>query len=172
MNILLKRLPLMLCSLACLVCLLALASPSLAAEPFTPVKLKDIGSVDADGLLKMITKEKGKVVVVNIFASWCPPCREEVPSLIKVRNDFPAKDVVLIGVSVDKEQKALVTFVNELKMNYPVVLATGDFVEKVGVTAVPQLLIYNKTGELVVNHKGLVDADDLAQALKEIIAAD
>ena len=170
MNAILKRLPLALCCLFCLSCLLLSAGPSGAAEPFTPVKLKDIGSVDAGGLLKMINKEKGKVVVINIFASWCPPCREEVPSLIKVRNDFPAKDVTFIGVSVDKEPKALVNFVNEQRMNYPVLFATGDFIEKVGVTAVPQLLIYNKKGELVVNHKGLVDADDLTQALKEISA--
>ena len=167
MNTILKRLPLAFC---CLFSLLVLAGPSYAEGTFTPFKVKNFATIDSNGLLKMIAKDKGKVVVVNIFASWCPPCREEVPGLVKVRDDFQSKEVVIIGISVDKEPKALESFCNELRINYPVLLSTGDFVEKVGVTAVPQLLIYNKAGELVVNHKGLVDEADLSQALKEIIA--
>ena len=170
MNMMLKRLPAALCCALCLVFLLAATGPVQAEGKFTPVKLKDIGSVDANGLLKKINQEKGKVVVINIFASWCPPCKEEIPGLVKVRDDFSSKEVTIIGISVDKEPKALETFVNNEKMNYPVYFAQGDFIERVGVTAVPQLLIYNKAGELVVNHKGLVDVDDLTQALKEIAA--
>ena len=170
MNMILKRLPAALCCVLCLVFLFAAAGPVQAEGRFTPVKLKDIGSVDANGLLKMINQEKGKVVVINIFASWCPPCKEEIPGLVKVRGDFSSKEVTMIGISVDKEPKALETFVNNEEINYPVYFAQGDFIERVGVTAVPQLLIYNKAGELVVNHKGLVDVDDLTQALKEIAA--
>lgn len=170
MNMMLKRLPVAVCCALCLVFLLAAAGPSHAEGKYTPVKLKDIGSVDASGLLKMINQEKGKVVVINIFASWCPPCKEEIPGLVKVRGDFSSKEVAMIGISVDKEPKALETFVNNEKINYPVFFAHDDFIERVGVTAVPQLLIYNKAGELVVNHKGLVDVDDLTQALKEIAA--
>ncbi len=141
-----------------------------AADSYKAVKAGDIPGIDSSGLLKLIAAEKGKVVIVNIFASWCPPCREEVPGLIKVRGNFPKETVVVIGVSADNEPKALVNFMNEFKINYPVKLAQGDFVQKVGVTAVPQLLIYNKGGELVVNHKGLVDEEDLTKAVKEIMA--
>ena len=131
---------------------------------------KTVSEIDAGDLLKRITAEQGKVVVVNVFASWCPPCREEIPGLINVRKAFPEKDLVIIGVSVDKEPKALNNYMSELKITYPVMLAKGDFVERVGVTAVPQLLIYNKKGELVVNHRGLVDEADLRKALTEILA--
>ena len=131
---------------------------------------KDVPEIDAGGLLKRIAGEQGKVVVVNVFASWCPPCREEIPGLIKVRKAFPEKDVVILGISVDKEPKALTNYMSELKITYPVMLAKGDFIERVGVTAVPQLLIYNKKGELVVNHRGLVDEADLRKAIKEILA--
>ena len=131
---------------------------------------KNVPEIDAGGLLKRIADESGKVVVVNVFASWCPPCREEIPGLIKVRRTFSEKDVVIIGISVDREPKALANYMGEMKITYPVMLAKGDFVERVGVTAVPQLLIYNRKGELVVNHRGLVDEADLSKAIREIMA--
>ena len=89
---------------------------------------KSVPEIDAGGLLKRIADESGKVVVVNVFASWCPPCREEIPGLIKVRRAFSEKDLVIIGVSVDREPKALANYMGEMKITYPVMLAKGDFV--------------------------------------------
>ncbi len=149
---------------ACLVLGLAMAGGAFAAAS------KNVSEIDAGGLLKRINGEQGKVVVVNVFASWCPPCREEIPGLINVRRAFPEKDLTIIGISVDKEPKALNSYMGEMKISYPVMLAKGDFIERVGVTAVPQLLIYNKKGELVVNHRGLVDEADLRKAITEILA--
>ena len=148
----------------CLVLGLAVAGSASAASA------KDVPQIDAGGLLKRIAGESGKVMVVNVFASWCPPCREEIPGLIAVRRTFPEKDVVILGISVDREPKALTNYMSEMKITYPVMLAKGDFVERVGVTAVPQLLIYDKKGELVVNHRGLVDEADLRKAIQEILA--
>lgn len=145
---------------------------SFAADktPAKTIKESDIPSVNATDLVKLINKEKGKVVVVNIFASWCPPCREEVPGIVNIRKAFPEKDLALFGVSVDEIPRSLVNFVNNSKINYPVMLAKEDFVEKVGVTAVPHLLIYNKAGELVVNHKGFVGEEELTEGIKKTLA--
>ena len=121
-------------------------------------------------MLNPVAKDKGKVIVVNIFASWCPPCRDEIPGLVKLRRKFSEDQVVLLGISVDKEPKALANYMTEMRINYPVLLAKENFVQKVGVTAVPQLLIYNKEGELVINHRGLVDEEDLNKAVTEILA--
>lgn len=141
-----------------------------AASAFAvPAKAADIPTVDAAGLFKRITAEKGRVVVVNIFASWCPPCREEIPGLVNVRRYFSEKDVVLLGVSVDKEPKALVNYMNEMHMNYPVLLAKGDFIQRIRVRAVPQLLIYNQKGELVFNHQGLMDEEDIKSSINEVL---
>lgn len=148
----------------CLVLMLATAGGASTASA------KDVPQIDAGGLLKRIANESGKVIVVNVFASWCPPCREEIPGLINVRRTFPEKDVVILGISVDREPKALTNYMGEMKITYPVMLAKGDFVERVGVTAVPQLLIYDKKGELVVNHRGLVDEADLRKAVQDILA--
>ncbi|MDL2315664.1 TlpA family protein disulfide reductase [Desulfovibrio sp. OttesenSCG-928-A18] len=143
---------------------LAGASTALAASKVNP---KDIVAIDSGDLLAMVAKDKGKIVVVNIFASWCPPCREEIPGLIKVFNGTSRDELALVGVSVDKEPKALATYMQDLHINYPVYLAKGDFIQKVRVTAVPQLLIYNKKGDLVFNHRGLVDEEDLREAIRQ-----
>jgi len=130
----------------------------------------DIPTLDGGGFFKRITADKGKVVVVNVFASWCPPCRDEIPGLVNVRRSFPEDRVVLLGVSVDREPKALANYMSEMNMNYPVFLATGDFIQRLKVRAVPQLLIYNKQGELVFNHQGLMDEADIRDTINEILA--
>lgn len=147
------------------------AGTAFAADPpAAKMSAKDVKPLDANALLKNIGARKGAVVVVNIFASWCPPCREEVPGLIAIRKEFPQEQVTILGVSVDKTPKALYNFMDEMEFNYPVFLAEGKFEETVGVTAIPQLLIYNKAGELVTNHKGLVEKAELAKALRTLIA--
>ena len=117
-------------------------------------------------------------MVVNVFASWCPPCREEIPGLIAIRNQFSDQELVLIGVSIDKAgsgdgkdktPKALSKFMGEMSFNFPVYLAAPGFEATVGVTAVPQLLMYDKSGALVGNHKGLVNQDDLAEAITTLL---
>jgi thiol-disulfide isomerase/thioredoxin len=152
--------------LAVFVCLGAAAA--VAASPARGAG--DVDSVDAGEFFTRINAEKGKVVVVNVFASWCPPCRDEIPGLVNVRRAFPPDRVALLGVSVDREPKALVKYMEEMKMNYPVLLARGDFIQRVRVRAVPQLLIYNQRGELVFNHQGLMDEADIRSSIDVILS--
>ncbi|MDR1686921.1 MAG: redoxin family protein [Desulfovibrio sp.] len=146
--------------------LLTVAVHLAAAGPTGP---EDVKRIDASGLINLVAAEKGKIVVVNIFASWCPPCREEIPGLVNLRKDFPADRVTFIGVSVDKEPKALYAYLGEMHINYPVLLAAGDFLQRTGVTAVPQLLVYDHKGDLQINHRGLVQEDVLRSALKRLL---
>ncbi|MDR2125036.1 MAG: redoxin family protein [Desulfovibrio sp.] len=155
------------CQYACTAALLlAFAVHPAAAGPAGP---EDVKRIDASGLVNLIAAEKGKVVVVNIFASWCPPCREEIPGLINLRKDFSSDKVAFIGVSVDKEPKALHTYMGEMHINYPVLLAAGDFLQRTGVTAVPQLLVYDHKGDLQIKHRGLVQEGVLRSALNRLL---
>jgi thiol-disulfide isomerase/thioredoxin len=148
---------------------LQLSGLALAAE--SEISPEDIPTMDAGELLALVAEEKGKVIVVNIFASWCPPCRDEIPVLVNLRREYPADSLLLVGVSVDREPKALANYMSEMRMNYPVYRAKGDFMRRVGVKAVPQLLIYGKSGKLEVNHVGLADEGDLKTNLKEFLEA-
>ncbi len=146
---------------------LCLSAGWAVAGEIDPASIKGL---DAKGLVKLIAGAKNKVVVVNVFASWCPPCRKEVPGLVEVRKAFPESEMLLLGVSVDKTPKALYTFLDGMGVNYPMYLAENKFEENVGVTAVPLLLIYDKRGELVTSHEGYVDKDDLIETIKKIAA--
>ena len=141
------------------------AGSSAGAAEVDPSSIKGL---DAKGLVKLITGAKNKIVVVNVFASWCPPCRKEVPGLVEVRKAFPESEVLIVGVSVDKTPKALYNFLDGMNVNYPIYIAENKFEENVGVTAVPLLLIYDKRGELVTTHEGYVAKDDLIAAIKKV----
>ena len=156
----------------CTVCFVALLFVLVlggAAVQAASINPKDIPTIDGEGFFKRVAVDKGKVVVVNVFASWCPPCRDEIPGLINIRRTLPEDQVALLGISVDREPKALANYMSEMNINYPVLLATGDFVQRLGVRAVPQLLIYNRQGELVFDHKGLMDEADIRDVIDKVL---
>lgn len=157
------------------VCLLC-ASAFAASSQKPPV---DIPGIDATGLFKYLEGQKGKVVVLNMFASWCPPCRKEVPRLVNIRKDLKEEDVHIFGVAVHDQPRALANYMSEMHINYPVFLGerylpqeftlhnkkNGDRVE---VSAVPMLLIFNKKGELVSSDVGLLDEGAMKKSIVAI----
>lgn len=126
-----------------------------------------LSRITAESLLKKIHEDKGKVVVINIFASWCPPCREETPGIIETRKQFSEKDVVVYGVSVDKTEAAFQNFVGNYPFNYPVFMGDDKFIETFKINAIPQMIIYSKKGNIAVNHKGLLEQEELTHLIQK-----
>jgi len=77
--------------------------------------------VDLQGVRHTMRGLRGKVVVINFWASWCPPCREEMPSLTRMYNTLKGKGVVLLAVSIDEDRNALEGFLRKTPLNFPVV---------------------------------------------------
>ena len=76
-----------------------------------------------DGKIIELAKLKGKVIVVNFWATWCPPCRKEIPDFIEVYNEYKSKGLNIIGIALDEDGWSKVKpFLDNNKMNYPVVL--------------------------------------------------
>ena len=86
-----------------------------------PVPVGMVGEVDAKGLSEALAREKGKVVLVNFWATWCVPCREEFPDLSRLQKNLASKGVAVIGVSTDfaKETPAVEKFLAEQKPSFP-----------------------------------------------------
>ena len=108
--------------------LLVLAVPvgTLRSEPVTPVNAPAWTLKDAYGNPVSSAQFKGKVVVLDFWATWCPPCRAEIPGYIGLQKKYAADGLVFVGISVDQDGSELVKkFVKDYGINYPVVLA-GD----------------------------------------------
>ena len=100
----------------------------------------------------------GNVAVINIWATWCPPCRAEIPDLIEVYNQYKNKNVIVVGVSVDKDGTNVVKgFVRENNVTYPILLDDGSVSREFGVRGIPTTLFVNEEGKVVAKKVGYAD---------------
>ena len=129
----------------------------------------DKGSLGAVDVLQAVTKAKGKVVILNFWASWCQPCRLEIPELKELRGDFPEEDLYLLGVSIDRNAKQYQAFVDKAAFNYPVGLGGQDILDMFQVSQVPKLMVYDTQGRLVVNTAGVTTADGLRKVVRKLL---
>ena len=125
-----------------------------------PAPLADFTVTDLNGRSISSADLRGKVVLVNFWATWCPPCRAEIPDLIKLQDKYRDKLVVL-GISEDEvspdEVKA---FVAEQKMNYPVAMTTPALAKIFrGVSALPTTFVIGRDGKLEQRHTGMLNAE-------------
>jgi len=122
-----------------------------------PPAVADVAMRDVDGVPISTASLKGKVVIINFWATWCPPCRAEIPDLIKLQSKY--KDQLqIIGISDDDDPPATVKkWAAEHRMNYPIVMATDDLRKAFnGVAALPTSFIIDRDSRLVMRHVGML----------------
>lgn len=138
------------------------ALPKLGAAPAWQLK-------DVDGKVVSSDQFKGKVVVIDFWATWCPPCRHEIPGYIALIKKYGQEGLVIIGVSLDQEGPAVVkAFGQKFGVNYPLVMA-DDAVQAAfgGMEAIPTTFLIDRTGQ-VRDRK--VGAEPAAEYEKKIVA--
>lgn len=133
-----------------------------------PTMLHARDPIPPQELHAIIKENKGKVVVVNFWATWCAPCRIEIPDLIQLRNNTPDSDLFLIGVALDFDPDAPFAYAKRVKINYPVHWAEEDVINAFDVGAIPKTMIWDRTGKLVIEHEGLLDYQALKHAVTRL----
>jgi thiol-disulfide isomerase/thioredoxin len=153
----------------CAILLLALSSRVLATPmpDFTLPSVVDGKDISSDDF-------KGKVLLVTFFATWCPPCRQEIPSLIQLQNDLSAKGFSVLGLSLDEGDGGVVNdLVEHDKINYPVLMADSEVVSGFGgVTGIPTSFLVSHDGKMIRSYAGYVSHDLLKQDIEEIIPSE
>lgn len=131
----------------------AVAASLLGQKSFTVASKEDV--------LDTIKAAKGKVLVLNFFASWCPPCREEIPDLIKLRKEVGEDKLVILGISVDENLPALTKMNETFAFNYPVFLSGAGVASHFEVQSIPLNIVFGPDGSVVYNDVGILDCDSV-----------
>ena len=126
---------------------------------------------DLDGKAVKLSDFKGKVVLLNFWATWCPPCRQEIPDLVALQNQYKDKGLVVIGVSLDQNGPAGVkAFVSRMKINYPVVMGDAKTLEAYGnFQAIPTTFFIDRAGNVAGQYEGGADQAMFEAAVKPLL---
>jgi cytochrome c biogenesis protein CcmG, thiol:disulfide interchange protein DsbE len=121
-----------------------------------PDAAPDFQLKDFDGKALTLAGLRGKVILLNFWATWCGPCREEIPSLVELQNHYKDK-LQIVGLVTDDDDEGMIRKVIESEgINYPVALATPQIrSEYGGIPALPTLFVINSEGRVVQKHVGL-----------------
>lgn len=146
--------------------------PSVAAEKDRK-KAPDFALQDAAGATVKLSDYKGKVVLLNFWATWCGPCQVEIPWFIKFQNEYKDRDFAVLGVSADENGwKAVTPFVAREKINYRVVLADEQVTQLYGgIDHLPTTFIIDRQGRVGSSHEGLATMNTYRQEILTLLGS-
>jgi thiol-disulfide isomerase/thioredoxin len=131
-----------------------------------------VSKIKLEELSALLERNKGKVVILNLWATWCPPCRKEIPGFINLYNKHKGSGLEIIGIAFDENGAEVVpSFIKKMGINYPVYLGGGDIAEAHDLQAYPTTIVYGKNGKVSNKHIGFVSEkefdDEISILLKK-----
>ncbi len=155
------------------------AAPASSAEGGNPPVIRFVKNPEmapplqaTDLLGKPVNKDNwaGKVVLVNFWATWCPPCREEIPELLELKKEYKDR-LEIVGISEDDDPPASVLkFARQKGISYPIVMATQELVDSYGgVPALPTSFLIDTQGRVVQKHSGLYPIEEYDLEIRSLL---
>jgi len=126
-----------------------------------------------DGKTISLADYKDKGIILNFWATWCPPCRAEIPDMIELQSEYESKNFTFIGVAVGDKPEKVKTYIKNQGINYPVAIGTpeitndyGQFIDG-GIRGIPTSFIINTKGEVLGHFVGARSKEVFEEAIKE-----
>ena len=124
---------------------------------------------DVDGKRVALSSLRGKVVLLDFWATWCEPCLEELPDLIRFHEAHKGQDFTMVGVAMDAEGAAVVApFVRQNKIPYPILISNGDLPEGYAIPGFPAAFMIDRQGKIARRYLGPKGYDELERDLAEL----
>jgi len=136
-------------------------------QPAPEFDLKDLA-----GKTVRLSDYHGKVVLLNFWATWCPPCKEEMPWFVDLQQRYGAQGLQVIGVAMDdSDQKKIESFAKQLGVNYPVLLGKESIAQAYGdVQFLPDTFYIGRDGKIVSHVQGLINRKEIEEQVKKALA--
>jgi thiol-disulfide isomerase/thioredoxin len=164
----------------CLKRILSILFTIIALLPAVPSRAEQTGKAapgwqlsDVNGKPLKLADFKGKVVVLDFWATWCPPCRAEIPGLVALQKKYAAQGLSVIGVSLDEQGPSVVKpFIERFAINYPVVMGNEKVLADYGgITAIPTTFVIDREGNVVAAHQGYTDQATFESEISPLLGA-
>jgi peroxiredoxin len=127
---------------------------------------------DLNGKTLDLSSYRSKVVLLNFWATWCTPCRAEIPSFVDWQNTYGPQGLQIIGISMDDSAQPVQQFYQQFKMNYPVAIGTEKLAQSYGgVLGLPVTFLIGRDGKIAQKYVGAVQIPAAEQQIKALLQA-
>ena len=152
-------------AVVCLVLAACTTTPTAKSPKVAP----DFALNDSKGVPIKLSDYKGRVVLLNFWATWCKGCVLEIPWFIEFQEKYKDMGLSVIGVSMDENWKPVKTFVAEKKVNYPVVIDSQGVGRQYALSSMPMTLLIDRRGEIAASYVGVVDKGTCESKLQTLL---
>jgi cytochrome c biogenesis protein CcmG/thiol:disulfide interchange protein DsbE len=148
------------------------ASPTAGSAGGSHAAAPGFSLPDLDGRSIELANYRGKVVLLDFWATWCAPCRDEIPHFVEFQSTYGGQGLQVIGLSMDDSAKPVLPFYKEFKMNYPVAMGTTQVAEAYGgILGLPVTFLIDRDGKIAAKHVGAVEMPVLEGEIKSALQA-
>ena len=130
----------------------------------------DFSLTDIAGRKLELSNYRGKVVLIDFWATWCAPCRSEIPRLVELQTKYRSRGLEILGISLDEERKPVETFSKEFQINYPVALGDAQVAESYGgILGLPVKFLVGRDGRIYAKYVGEADMAKIEHDIKPLL---